>query len=228
MNINIDRNSNLYFDNFWITINKHNELEGVYIDKKSEVNDKKNITIIEKLDTKKINRKLQAKKINRKLQAKKINRKLQAKMIDDEISKYIENDEEVFNDEEDDILMLENYIYNPETKYIDYHVEYDDSEVDDEPYFEINGIVNYSDNQLDLSNYEFYYFGSDSNDLKFYTSIQNDNPFYRISYYEIANEFKLNIIGDCIKTFKFDYDKETNRLTFIKSNINLTQNIQNI
>jgi len=210
MNINIDRNSNLYIDNFWITINKHNELEGVYIDKKSEVNDKKNITIMEKLDT------------------KKINRKLQAKMIDNEITKYIENDEEVFNDEEDDILMLDNYIYNPETKYIDYHVDYDHSEVDDEPYFDINGIANYSDNQLELSNYEFYYFGLDSNDLKFYTSIINDNPFYRISYYEIANEFKLNIIGECIKTFKFEYDKETNRLTFIKSNINLTQNIQNI
>ena len=128
--------------------------------------------------------------------------------------------------------MLENYIYNPETKYINYHQEdhtvndSDDDLVDDkEPYFDINGIAEFSSNQLDLSCYEFYYFGSDSNDLKYYTRIVNDNPIYRISYYESSNQIKLNIIGESIKTFQIKTNKENNTLEFLKIPINQTQNI---
>jgi len=206
MDIAIDQNSNLYINNFWITINKNNDLDSVYIEKNKDESDKeKKVTISEKLD-------------------KKVNRKLQAKLIDDEIIKYIENDEELYDDDEDDLQMIENYIHNPETKYINYDNDEINSD-EEEPYYDINGLANYSENSLDLSNYEFYYFGSDSNDLKYYTTIINDNPFYRISYYESTNEIKLNIIGESIKTYKILFDKEINQLTFVKHNINLTQNI---
>lgn len=202
LEIKIDRNSNLYINNHWISINKNNELDGILIKNKSE---NKSLTIIEKLDTK-------------------INRKLQAKLIDEEISKFIENDEEVFDDD-DDINMISNYIYNPETKFINYHEEYDSNDDNIEPYYDINGIAEISDNILDLSNYEFYYFGLDSNDLKYYTLIINDNPIYRISYYENLNELTLNIIGDIIKRFKIIEDIENNTLSFKKINVNMTKNI---
>jgi len=205
LEIKIDSNSNLYINNHWISINKNNEFEAIFIENnetKSDDNSVKEnkVKIVEKLD-------------------KKINRKLQAKMIDDEISKFIDNDEEVFNDDEDSIQIISNYIYNPETKFINYHQEYDnedDSVDDEEPYFDINGIAEFSSNQLDLSCYEFYYFGSDSLDLKYYTRIVNDNPIYRISYYESSNEIKLNVIGDYIKTFQIKTNKENLTLEFLK------------
>jgi hypothetical protein len=212
LEIKIDSNSNLYINNHWISINKDNNLEAVFIEFKTEDDDsdKQNkVKILEKLD-------------------KKINRKLQAKMIDDEISKFIENDEEVFDDCDDSVQMISNYIHNPETKFINYHQEddnEDDSVDDEEPYFDINGIADFSSNQLDLSLYEFYYFGSDSNDLRYYTRIVNDNPIYRISYYESSNEIKLNIIGESIKTFKIKTNKENNTLEFLKITINQTQDI---
>ena len=209
--IKIDSNSNLYINNHWISINKDNDLEANFIEFKSENNDldkKNNVKIVEKLD-------------------KKINRKLQAKLIDDEISKFIENDEEVFDDCDDSIQMISNYIYNPETKFINYHEENDndDSLDNQEPYFDINGIAEFSENQLDLSLYEFYYFGSDSKDLKYYTRIINDNPIYRISYYESLNQLRLNIIGESIKTFEIKINKENNTLEFLKIAINQTQDI---
>ena len=203
--IKIDRNSNLYINNHWISINKNNELEGILIENKVEKTNENKLTIIDKLDTK-------------------VNRRLQAKLIDDEISKFVENDEEVFDDDED-IDMISNYIYNPETKFINYHESYDsDTDTDNdnyEPSYDINGIVEISDNILDLSNYEFYYFGLDSNDLKYYTRIINDNPIYRISYYENLNELSLNIIGDSIKRFKIIEDIENNTLRFEKINVNM-------
>lgn len=197
--IKIDSNSNLYINNYWITINRNNDLEAVLIETKSvDKEDKENkVKIVDKLN-------------------KKINRKLQAKLIDDEISKFIENDEEIY-DEDDDIQMITNYISNPETKFINYHEEYDDDSVDDlEPYYDINGIAEFSPNLLDLSMYEFYYFGSDSNDLKYYTRIINDNPIYRISYYESKNQLRLNIIGETIKTFEIKMNKENLLLEFIR------------
>ena len=36
MDIAIDQNSNLYINNFWITINKNNDLDSVYIEKNKE------------------------------------------------------------------------------------------------------------------------------------------------------------------------------------------------
>ena len=212
LEIKIDSNSNLYINNHWISITKDNNLEAIFIENNETKSDddlvKQNkVKILEKLD-------------------KKINRKLQAKLIDDEISKFIENDEEVFNDNEEDLQMIENYIYNPETKYINYHQKDEDDSVDDEePYFDINGIAEFSLNQLDLSCYEFYYFGSDSNDLRYYTRIVNDNPIYRISYYESSNQIKLNIIGDYIKTFQIKTNKENLTLEFLKITINQTQDI---
>ena len=206
LEIKIDSNSNLYINNYWITINKNNDLEGILIETKSD-DKQNNVKIVEKLD-------------------KKINRKLQAKMIDDEISKFIDNDEEVFNDDDDSIQMISNYMYNPETKFINYHEEYDDDSVDDsEPFYDINGIAEFSSNLLELSLYEFYYFGSDSLDLKYYTRIINDNPIYRISYYESLNQLRLNIIGESIKTFEIKINKENLTLEFLKINVNQTQNI---
>ena len=136
LEIKIDSNSNLYINNHWISINKSNELEAIFIENNETKSDddsvKENkVKIVEKLD-------------------KKINRKLQAKLIDDEITKFIENDEEVFNDDDDSIQIISNYIYNPETKFINYHQEYDnedDSVDDEEPYFDINGIAEFSSNQ---------------------------------------------------------------------------------
>jgi len=207
LEIKIDSNSNLYINNYWVTINKDNDLEGVLIETKPF--DKENkVKIVEKLD-------------------KKINRKLQAKLIDDEITKFIDNDEEVFDDDDDSKQMISNYILNPETKFINYHDDddSDDSFDDSEPYFDINGIAEFSTNQLDLSMYEFYYFGSDSSDIKYYTRIINDNPIYRISYYESTNQLKLNIIGESIKTFEIKENKENLTLEFLKINVNQTQNI---
>jgi len=208
IDINIDLNSNLYINNHWISINKNNDLEAIFI--KPMIGDNKNnIKIVEQLD-------------------KKINRKLQAKLIDDEISKFIDidNDGEIFDDD-DSVQMITNYIYNPETKFINYHNDdYDENNEDSfnnlEPYFDINGIPKFSLNTLELSLYEFYYFGSDLNDLKYYTHIINDNPIYRISYYESLNQIKLNIIGESIKTFEIKTNKENNTLEFIKINVNHT------
>jgi hypothetical protein len=198
--VKIDLNSNLYINNYWITINKDNNLEAISID--SKFNMKNKVKIVEKLD-------------------EKINRKLQAKLIDDEISKYVDDDDDVFNDDEDDVQMIENYMLNPETKYINYHDD-ENSENDDlESYYDIHGVTEYSENLLELSLYEFYYFGSDSNDLKYYTRIVNDNPIYRISFYEKNRILRLNIIGDIIKTFKIVLDKEKNTLQFIKIKMNL-------
>lgn len=209
LEIKIDSNSNLYINNYWITINKNNDLEAVLIETKlDDYSVKENkVKIVEKLD-------------------KKINRKLQAKLIDDEITKFIDNDEEIFDDGDDSIQMISSYILNPETKFINYHEEYDeDSDDDSEPYYDINGIADFSSNLLDLSLYEFYYFGSDSLDLKYYTRINNDNPIYRISYYESLNQLRLNIIGESIKTFEIKINKENLTLEFLKINVNQTQNI---
>lgn len=209
LQIQIDKNSNLYINSYWIAINKNSDLESVFIEKTVEKIgvEKTGVTIIEEIDN-----------LN-----KKINRKLQAKLIDTEISKFIENDEEIYDDD-DSTQLIENYIYNPETKYINYHQEYVDSDSDNlEPYYDINGMANFSDVSLDLSNYEFYYFGLDSNDLKYYTRIVNDNPFYRISFYESSGEIKLNVIGDMIKTYKIV--EENNTLRFCKTCVNLTQHV---
>ena len=154
--------------------------------------------------------------INQKIINQKIDRKLQAKLIEDEIDKYIREDDD--NDDEEETDMIQNYITNPETKYIDYHNDSNNEsndETDDDIYYDINGLADISSIQLDLSNYEFYYFGTDSNDLKYYTRIINDTPFYRISYYEKSNEIKLNIIGDCIKTWKINKN-EDNSIHFLK------------
>lgn len=209
LEIKIDSNSNLYINNYWITINKNNDLEAVLIETKlDDYSVKENkVKIVEKLD-------------------KKINRKLQAKLIDDEITKFIDNDEEIFDDGDDSIQMISSYILNPETKFINYHEEYDeDSDDDSEPYYDINGIADFSSNLLDLSLYEFYYFGSDSLDLKYYTRINNDNPIYRLSYYESLNQLRLNIIGESIKTFEIKINKENLTLEFLNINVNQTQNI---
>jgi hypothetical protein len=215
LEIKIDSNSNLYINNYWITINKNNDLESILIETKfdDDLVKENKVRIVEKLD-----------------KNKKINRKLQAKLIDDEITKFIDNDEEVYDEDDESIQMISNYIYNPETKFINYHKEdtdeYNDEYNDeyiDEPYFEINGIASLSSNQLGMSLYEFYYFESDS--LKYYTRIINDNPIYRISYYESTNQIKLNIIGESIKTFQIKTNKENSTFEFLKICINQTQNI---
>ena len=215
LEIKIDSNSNLYINNHWISINKNNDLEAIFIgakieDKIEDKNKDKKVKIIEQLD-------------------KKINRKLQAKLIDDEISKFIENDEDVYDDDDDTIQLISNYIYNPETKYINYHENNNNdeeyNEEYEEVYYDINGLADLSEHKLDLSIYEFYYFGSDANDLKYYTRIINDNPIYRISYYESLNELRLNFIGDKIKVFKIEENKETLTLTFLNIKTNITQDI---
>jgi len=188
--IKIDLNSNLFINDQWITINKENKLEAIKLNVNNFHKDK--IHINNKLDS---------------------NYALQAKIIDEKI-KLLDDDEEIDADDEDDVQLLQNYIYSPETKYtnINNQILYDeDNELnsqDIEPYYDITGNPELSEFELDLSLYEFYYFKTDENDLQYYTSIVNDNPIYRISYYEKDNIIKLNLIGYLIRTFKIQIDDD--------------------
>ena len=178
--IYIDVNSNLYIKNFWVYIDKDDNIDFFEINNLHELETKKYINKI-------------------KTQG------LKGKLIDEELDKIIGDGNNDFIDEDDE-NNVRHYIHNPETKCIEYYDSYYDdpdlNEEDKQPYFEITGNCNLIDNkEFGLSNYEVYYINENTNTPIFYTTVRRDNPMYRISIYT-NNTIKLNIIGTKIKTFE--------------------------
>jgi len=180
--IYIDVNSNLYIKDYWVYINKNDELDFFKV---NNLNKSKNKKLVNKFKT----------------------QGLKAKLIDEEIEKVIGDGDENFIDEDDE-NNVRHYVQNPETKYVEYYDDYiDDSDMNEEekqPYFDINGNYKLIDNKkFGLSNYEVYYMNASTNMPIFYTTIKLDNPLYRISVF--TNQIiKLNIIGTKIKSFEIN------------------------
>lgn len=146
---------------------------------------------------------------------------LKAKVINDEISKVLENDKDIFDDE--DQMNIQNYLYNPETMYINEskenikktkdsnEIESDEDDEDDEidqiesehePYYSSYGDLPTSLVTLSNANYETYVVNSKTLNVLFNNMYQNDNPIYRITIYT-NNTIKLNIIGTKNIMFKY-------------------------
>jgi hypothetical protein len=196
----IDKGGNINFDDFWIYIDRDYNLDFY------KVNLNKNTIKI-------------SEEINKKedpLQVKVIEKEL------DEIKSKM-NDNEDYEYEEHEVIHLQNYLYNPELKYvkttykekINNNQEDDDEDKDedsnkninseyqsdnDEPCISINGDFNLIQTDFDISNYEVFLLDSNKN-LMSYTEINNDDPLYRISIYE-NNRMDLNIIGT--KTIQYE------------------------
>lgn len=204
-NFSVDNNGNLYYDNYWLYINKDDNIDFFKIYKH-------NNKYISKVST----------DIKDKEEA------LQIKMIETEIEdlKNKFNDvDNAYDFNEEDALHLKKYIYNPELKYVkekhqseeeqvkqqlnkDDMIEEDDiNETNEyEPYISIHGDFNLNNNNFDdIANYEVYLI--DNNNLISYTELVYDNPLYRISILVNNNKFQLqlNIIGT--KTITYDMEK---------------------
>jgi hypothetical protein len=195
----IDKSGNLYFDDFWINIDRDYNLDFY------KVNLNKNIVKISEEINKKEN----------PLQVKVIENEL------DEIKKKM-NDNEDYEYEENEVIHLQNYLYNPELKYVkatykekinndddedDEDDECDENESDnDEPYISINGDFNVVQTDFEISNYEVFLLDSNKN-LISYTEINNDDPLYRITIHE-NNRMELNIIGT--KTILYEINNDNN------------------
>jgi hypothetical protein len=181
--ISIDSTGNLYIGNYWVYINRDDEISFLKI---------YNFNINNSTQT------------NNKI----INQQLKAKLIDDEIDIALNNnDENNFIDEEDQ-NNVEFYINNPETKYINYIedvIDFDD--IYDTSYYMLYGDYKLATHNMDFdnANYEAYLVDTKTNATIFYTKIINDNPFYRITI-NTDNTIKLNLIGSKIKTFKINID----------------------
>ena len=182
----VDKSGNLYYNNFWININKEDHIDFYEVNLNKDNLQKVSKDVLLKEDP------LQVKVIEKELE---------------ELQKKINNNEEEQEFEETEVLHLQNYIYNPELKYIksnhkDKLVEEETSDNEDwgEPYLEINGDFNIIDTDFELSNYEVF-FVNEFNNLVSYTEIKNDNPFYRITIYP-SNKIQLNIIGTKTITYK--------------------------
>ena len=190
--ISIDCNGNLYIGNYWVYINKNDELDFMKLDKLT----------FDKPD-----------KIN-----KVINQQLKATMIDKEIDKIMnDEDGDNFIDEEDQ-NNAEFYINNPETKYVNY-VDFEcDLNDESDSYYLITGDYKLAINEYNFTNanYEVYFVDIKNNSTIFYTQIINDNPFYRITV-NSDNTIKLNLIGTKIKTFKLTYDTDNIKSELINS-----------
>jgi hypothetical protein len=181
--ISVDSTGNLYIGNYWVYINRDDELSFMKLDSLT----------FEKPD------------IFNKLG----NQQLKGKMIDDEIEIALNTgDGNNFMDEEDQ-NNVQFFINNPETKYVNY-IEYEATN-EDNSFYIINGEYKLAKNnyKFDNSNYEIYFVDSHTNSTIFYTQIINDNPFYRITV-NTDNTVKLNIIGTKIKTFKLNFDDNLN------------------
>ena len=214
----VDNNGNLYFDNYWLYINKDNNIDFFKV----------NNNIISKVST----------------EIKDKEEILQIKMIESEI----EDLKNKFNDidnayefTEEDVLHFNKYICNPELKFvkekhqvskeeqIKHQLNHDDIIEEDEddtninePYIVISGDFNLNNNNFDdISNYEVYVI--ENNNLVAYTEIVNDNPLYRISIVVNSNiQLQLNIIGT--KTITYDIEKiEDNVDMPIKLKVNCIQ-----
>ena len=181
--VSVDSTGNLYIGNYWVYINKDDELSFMKLESLT----------FEKPD----------------IFTKLTNQHLKRKMIDDEIDIALNNGDGNNFIDEDDQNNVQFYINNPETKYVNY-IEYDGTN-DDNSFYIINGEYKLAINnfKFENSNYEIYFMDSKINSPIFYTQIINDNSFYRISIYT-DNTIKLNIIGTKIKTFKLNFDSNLN------------------
>ncbi len=196
----VDNNGNLYFDNYWLYINKDNHIDLFKV----------NNNIISKVST----------------EIKEKEELLQIKMIESEIEdlkKKFNDEDNAYEFTEEDVLHFKKYIYNPELKFvkekhqskeeqIKYQLNHDDINEDDEddtntnePYIVISGDFNLNNNNFDdISNYEIYVIDSDN--LVAYTELVNDNPLYRINILVNSKiQLQLNIIGT--KTITYDIEK---------------------
>jgi hypothetical protein len=200
----VDNNGNLYFDNYWLYINKYDNIDFFKVNNKC----------ISKVST----------DIKNKEEI------LQIKMIESEIEELKNKFNDVDNAydfNEEDVLHFKKYIYNPELKFvkekhqskeeqIKYQLNHDDINDDDEddeynnqncePYIQIHGDFNLNNNNFDdISNYEVYAIINDN--LASYTELVYDNPLYRISIIVKNNksQLQLNIIGT--KTITYDIEK---------------------
>ncbi len=196
----VDNNGNLYFDNYWLYINKDNHIDLFKV----------NNNIISKVST----------------EIKEKEELLQIKMIESEIEdlkKKFNDEDNAYEFTEEDVLHFKKYIYNPELKFvkekhqskeeqIKYQLNHDDIIEEDEdetkinePYIVISGDFNLNNNNFDdISNYEVYVI--DNNNLVAYTELVNDNPLYRINILVNSKiQLQLNIIGT--KTITYDIEK---------------------
>jgi hypothetical protein len=220
----VDNNGNLYFDNYWLYINKNDNIDFFKV----------NNNIISKVST----------EIKEKEEA------LQIKMIESEIEdlkKKFNDEDNAYDFTEEDVLHFKKYIYNPELKFIKekhqvskedkikYQLNHDEIVIDEnddiyndndditnEPYIAINGDFNLNNNNFDdISNYEVYVI--DNNNLVAYTELVNDNPIYRINILVTSEiQLQLNIIGT--KTITYDIEKiEDNENIPMKLKVNSIQ-----
>jgi hypothetical protein len=204
----VDNNGNLYFNNYWLYINKDDNIDFFKV----------NNEIISKVST----------------DIKDKEELLQIKMIETEIEdlKNKFNDiDNAYDFTEEDVLHFKKYIYNPELKFvkekhqskeeqIKHQLNHDDINMDDdiddidetnvnEPYIAINGDFNLNNNNFDdVANYEVYVVMNDN--LISYTELINDNPLYRISIIVKLNklQLQLNIIGTKTITYEIEEIKE--------------------
>jgi hypothetical protein len=204
----VDNNGNLYFNNYWLYINKNDHIDFLKV----------NNEIISKVST----------------DIKDREEILQIKMIESEIEdlkKKFNDEDNAYDFNEEDALHLKKYIYNPELKFvkekhqskeeqIKYQLNHDDIDMENlndmnddlndcEPYIQIHGDFNLNNNNFDdIANYEVY--AINNNNLVSYTELVFDNPLYRISI--IVNNDKirlqLNIIGTKTITYDIDIDIE--------------------
>ena len=189
--ISIDLAGNLYIDNYWVYINKDDELDFMKIDNLSFENPDKVVSIK--------------------------NQNLKARMIDDEIENVLKSGDGNNFIDEDDENNVNFYVNNPETKYVNY-IEYDNDndEISNDSYYMLNGSYKLAKNNynFDNANYEVYF--KDINTVTFYTQIINDNAFYRITV-STDNYIKLNIIGSKIKTFKLILDNSIPKIELVNT-----------
>jgi hypothetical protein len=170
----LDSKGNLYFDDYWIHVNRYDHLDFYKINNSSTIQ--------------KVSEEI-------KLKENPLHIKVIEKEIEDLQKKY--NEEE--NEEDFDEIAanhLTKYVFNPELKYIkeNHNHESDEEDEDDEdPKISITGDFNLNNYNFEISNYEVYTIDS-SNNLIAYTNIINDNPLYRITLSE-RDEIHLNIIG---------------------------------
>ncbi len=198
----VDNNGNLYFDDYWMYINKDDNIDFFKVNNK----------IISKVST----------------DIKDKEELLQIKMIESEIEdlkKKFNDEDNAYDFNEEDVLHFKKYIYNPELKFVkekhqskEEQIKYqlnhddivendDDDDVNDnEPYIQIHGDFNLNNNNFDdIANYEVYAIMNDN--LVSYTELVYDNPLYRISIIVKNNklQLQLNIIGT--KTITYDIEK---------------------
>lgn len=190
----IDQAGNLYFDDMWVFINSSDNIDFY------QMNLNKNVM-----------------KVSHDIKMKED--PLQVRVIDEELKeireRFVDSDNE---DEfgENEVLQLQNYLYNPEMKYIRPTIKNEDEEdYNETPYIMINGDFNQFETEFDLANYEVFMLDS-NNSLSSYTQILNDNPLYRITVHS-NNRIELNIIGTKSILYEMNIDSSNNIHTKILS-----------